>query len=117
MACWTRNKPKQTPEERREEVRKTIEKIARGLVDGKYKVVVGKQGAITFTGIPQSERNDVSDACVYRNLMSSGSAMARQQIMRAEQLAGRRVDQKVVAGGVHGHTDAHGNVTWHGGHK
>ena len=117
MACWTRVKPKQTPEERRDEVRKTIEKVARGIVDGKYKVVIGPQGAVAFSGVPASERNDVSDACVYRNIMSTGSAMARQLIARAEQLAGRRVDQKALAGGHHGHFDSNGNVSWHGGHK
>lgn len=113
MTCWTFNKPKQTPAERREEIRKTVEKFARGLVAGTVKVVVGKNGGVTFTGIPENERNGVADSCVYRNLMTTGSAMARQMIARAEQMAGRRIDQKVVASGTHSHD---GGKTWHDGH-
>ncbi|WP_024516979.1 hypothetical protein [Bradyrhizobium sp. Tv2a-2] len=109
-------RPQQTLAERKEEVRRTVEKFARGLADGTVKAVVGPQGAIAFTGVPNSERNGVTDSCVYRRLLATGSAMARQQIARAEQLAGRRVDQKVVAGGTHGHFDSNGNVSWHKGH-
>lgn len=117
MVCWTFVRPKQTSAERKEEIRLTVEKFARGLAGGTVKAVVGPKGEVAFTGVPTAERNNVSDSCVYRAIMSTGSALARQQIARAEQLAGKRIDQKIVAGGHHGHTDAHGNVSWHGPHK
>jgi hypothetical protein len=50
----------------------------------------------------------VSDACAYRRIMSIGSAKAA--IARAEQLAGRSIDRRVVAQGVHSHDDGR---TWH----
>ena len=117
MVCWTFQRPKQTPAERKAEIAKTVEKFARGLAGGTVKVVIGPKGEVAFTGIPAVERNNVSDSCVYRAIMSTGFALARQQIARAEQLAGRRVDQKALAGGHHGHFDSNGNVSWHGGHK
>lgn len=113
MVCWTFQKPKQTAAERKEEIRKTVEKFARGLAAGTVKAVVGKTGGVTFTGIAESERNNVSDSCVYRSIMTTGSALARQQIARAEQMAGRRIDAKAVAGGLHSHD---GGKSWHNGH-
>jgi hypothetical protein len=42
--------------------------------------------------------------------MASGFALAKLAIMKAEQLAGRTVDRKVVAQGTHSHD---GGRTWH----
>ena len=114
MVCdtkaWT---PKQTLAERKEEVKKVIDLVAQEIVAGRVKAKVGPQGAIAFDGLSNEQRRGVSDACVYRKIMSTGSAMARQQIARAEQLAGRRVDAKALAGGHHSHD---GGKTWHHGH-
>ena len=69
-------------------------------------------GAIAFVG-PEWEgvRSGVTDACAYRRIMATGSALARQEILRAEQLAGRTVNRQVVAAGVHSHD---GGATWGG---
>ena len=56
----------------------------------------------------------VSDACAYRKLLATGSVLAKQKIAQAEALAGRGVDKKVVASGLHSHD---GGATWHKGHK
>jgi hypothetical protein len=53
----------------------------------------------------------VTDACAYRRIMATNSALARAAIARAEQLSGRSVDKAAVAHGMHSHD---GGVTWHG---
>jgi hypothetical protein len=116
MVCDTRpwGAPNQTLTQRKEEVKKVIGLVAQEIVKGRVKPKVGPQGAIAFEGLTADMRRGVSDACVYRRIMATGSAMAKQQIARAEQLAGRRVDTKALAGGHHSHD---GGATWHGGHK
>lgn len=80
------------------------------IVAGRVKVKVGPQGAIAFDGWNEN-RNRVTDACAYRRLMVEGSALAKNAIARAEQLAGRTVDKQVIGQGVHSHD---GGQTWHG---
>jgi hypothetical protein len=110
MPCDTKPfRPEQTLTERKEEVKKVIDMVAQEIVAGRVKPKVGPQGAIAFEGLTNEMRRGVSDACVLRRILSTGSAMARQQIARAEQLAGRRVDQKALAGGVHSHD---GGASW-----
>jgi hypothetical protein len=53
----------------------------------------------------------VTDACAMRRIMASGSMAARMAIMKAEQKAGRTVDRKALAQGIHSHD---GGRTWHG---
>ena len=110
MPCDTRTKRGQTLQQRAEEVKKVAEKAAQALAAGRVKAVVGPQGAIAFTGLSEADRDGVTDACLYRRLMSTGSALARQQIARAEALAGRTVDKQQVAVGAHSHD---GGRTWH----
>ncbi|WP_166297170.1 hypothetical protein [Bradyrhizobium sp. 2S1] len=112
MACdtWRANE-RQTLTERKEEIKRVIDLVAQEIVKGRVKPKVGAQGAITFEGLDAvTDRRGVTDACVYRRIMSTGSAMAKQQLARAEQLAGRRVDAKALAGGHHSHD---GGKTWH----
>lgn len=92
------------------EVRKAVARIDSLISSRKVSVKVGPQGAVTFTGISDDDRDGVTDACVYRMLATSGSAATRMAIARAEQIAGRAVDRKVVAHGTHSHD---GGVTWH----
>lgn len=113
MPCDTRLKPRQTISERKTEVRKAVGKFSTGLATGTIKATVGKQGAIAFLGIADTDRDGVTDACVYRQLMVHGSALARAAIAKAEQLAGRTVDRQVVGQGVHSHD---GGAHWHHGH-
>lgn len=110
MPCDTRLKPKQTLKERAEEVRRAITTLDALLKKRRVKVVVGPQGAVAFTGWSEQDRDGVTDACAYRRLMVSGSALAKAEIARAEQLAGRSVDRQVVAQGWHSHD---GGEHWH----
>jgi hypothetical protein len=110
MPCDTKLKPRQTISQRKAEVRKVVERISQKLATGTVKPVVSKQGAITFTGITNEERDGVTDACAYRQIMVHGSALAKAAILRAEQLAGRSVDKQVIGQGVHSHDGGH---TWH----
>lgn len=110
MPCDTTRKPQQTVQERIAEVKTAISALEKLLLRRKVKPVVGPQGAITFTGWTADDRNGVTDACAYRRIMSTGSALARAEIARAEQLAGRGVDRSVVAQGTHSHDGGH---TWH----
>jgi hypothetical protein len=110
MACETRLKPKQTISQRADEVRRAVARLADALASGRAKVKVGPQGAVVFTGLADDGRDGVTDACAYRRIMSTGSALARAAIVRAEQMAGRAVDRKVVAVGAHSHDFG---KTWH----
>lgn len=110
MPCDTRLKANQTISQRAEEVRAVTARASQALAAGRVKALVGPQGAIAFTGLSDAERDGVTDACLYRRLMSSGSATARLAVERAEILAGRKVDQKTVAIGAHSHD---GGRSWH----
>lgn len=111
MPCFTTLKPRQTVSERAAEVRKAVSAVDKLLASKKVKVKIGPQGAVTFIDIPTDVRDGMTDACIYRTLTRTGSAAAKMAIARAEQLAGRSVDRKVVAQGVHSHD---GGQTWHG---
>ena len=111
MPCDTwRQAPQQTLTERKKQISEVIEDLARKLARGQVKAVVGPQGAIAFEG--WANKVGVTDACALRRVLATGGSMAKLAIMKAEQAAGRKLDMKVVASGVH----AHGGV-WHGGHK
>lgn len=110
MACETTRKPKQTIGERIAEIMKAVALLDAKLKKRIVKPVVGPQGAITFKGWEDAaERSGLTDACAYRRIMATGSALARAEIARAEQLAGRTVDRKEIAGGTHSHD---GGATW-----
>lgn len=110
MVCDTRLKPRQTLQERAQEVRDAVVRLAQALNTGRVKAVVGPQGAIAFTGWDQNSRDGLTDACAYRTLMRTGDAMARMQLQRAEHLAGRSVNKQVIGQGAHSHD---GGRTWH----
>jgi hypothetical protein len=110
MPCETRLKRNQTISMRKAEVRKVVDTLSQGLASGRLKAKVGPQGAVAFVGLTDAERDGVSDACCYRQLMVHGSALAKAAIARAEQLAGRSVDRRVVAQGHHSHDFG---ATWH----
>lgn len=110
MPCDRKLRKNQTISQRKEEIRTAVEKLNSALASGKVKPIVGPQGAIAFQGWSEQDRSDVGDVCAYRQLMISGSALARNAIARAEQLAGRKVDRQVVNAGVHSHDFGR---TWH----
>jgi hypothetical protein len=98
----------QSISDRKGEILRTVDAIQRGLVAGRVTVRIGPQGGIAFVGV--AERNDVTDACIYRRIMATGSTLARTKIAEAERLAGRTVNRQAVAQGVHSHDGGH---HWH----
>lgn len=110
MSCETMRKPRQSIQERADEVRRAIVALDAKLKKRQVRVVVGPQGAISFAGWTLQDRDGVTDACAYRRIMATGSALARMEIARAEQLAGRGVDRRIIGQGAHSHD---GGQTWH----
>jgi hypothetical protein len=92
------------------EVKKRVTLVDKLIAARKVTMKVGPQGAVTFTGISESDRDGMTDACIYRMLTRTGSAATKMAIARAEQLAGRSINRSVVAAGVHSHD---GGQTWH----
>lgn len=109
MPCDTRLKKNQTIQQRAEEVRRAVSQLDQALAMRIVKPVIGPQGAIAFQG--WTTRDDVTDACAYRRIMATGSALARAEIAKAEQMSGRRVNMQAVGQGIHSHD---GGRTWHG---
>jgi hypothetical protein len=110
MPCDTQTKKNQTLSERKTEVRATVEVLSKALAAGTVKAVIGAQGAIAFAGLTDQQRNGVTDACLYRRIMASGSAMARARIAQAERLAGRSVSKQIIGQGIHSHDNG---ASWH----
>lgn len=108
MACDTRLKRGQTIGQRAEEVRRAVNSLSQALAMRQIKPVIGPQGAIAFPGWDK-DRDGVTDACAYRRIMATGSALAKAEIARAEQMSGRKVNMAAVGAGVHSHD---GGKTW-----
>jgi hypothetical protein len=108
MPCDTVKKQGQTLSQRVTEVKKRVTLVDKLIAARKVTMKVGPQGAVTFTGISESDRDGMTDACIYRMLTRTGSAATKMLIARAEQ--GRSVNRSVVAAGVHSHD---GGQTWH----
>jgi hypothetical protein len=102
---------RQTIQQRAAEVRQVVERVQQGLLAGRVRIVVGQQGGVAFTGLSEEERAGITDGCIYRRMMITGSALTRAAIARAEQLAGRSINPQTVAQGLHSHD---GGKSWHG---
>jgi hypothetical protein len=110
MPCFTVRRRGQTVDQRRREVKKAITAIDQLLATRRATIKVGPQGAITFLGVPNEVRDDVTDECVYRELQKSGSSAYKLALAQAEMLAGRAVNPTAMAMGIHSHD---GGNTWH----
>jgi hypothetical protein len=110
MPCDRTLRPNETIQQRKETIREAMKKIERGLALGTIKPAIGPQGAIAFLGIDDGDRAGVTDNCAYRRIMATGSALAKQAILKAEQLSGRSVNKQVVGQGAHSHD---GGKNWH----
>lgn len=114
MPCDTRLKPRQTISQRAAEVKQVVYDVNSLIAAGKVKPIIDKRtGAIAFQGLTDDIRDGVTDACVYRRLMVTGSSLTKMAIQRAEQIAGRTVDKGALRQGVHSHD---GGGSWHNGH-
>ena len=109
MPCDTRLKAGQTISERKVEIKASVDKLAAALAAGKVKPVIGAKGGIAFPGWAEGQANGVTDACAFRRILSSGSALAKMAIERAEMMAGSKVDRQAVAQGLH----THDGINWH----
>jgi hypothetical protein len=110
MACETYQREGQSLSERKDEIRRVTERVIAGLKNGQIGVKVDAKGGVVFTGIAAQDRPGITDACIYRRVLVSGSQLAIQAIAKAERLAGRAVSKQVVASGHHSHD---GGTTWH----
>lgn len=113
MPCDTKARAGQTMTERKVEVREALAKLSAALASGRARAVVSRAGGVAFRDSVDLIEARVTDACAYRMIMATGSALAKAAIARAEQLAGRGVDRQAVANGLHSHD---GGATWHAGH-
>lgn len=84
-----------------------IKRLELDLAAGTVTAVIGATGAIAFKG--WQDRQNVTDLCAYRKLAASNSPALRRAIMRAEAMAGRQLDQRAIAAGLHSHD---GGATW-----
>ena len=110
MPCDRKLKAGQSIQQRADEIRRAVERMSAKLASGAARVVIGPKGSIAFSGISDEERDGVTDACAYRRLMVSGSALAKAAISRAELLSGTAVNRQTLATGMHSHD---GGRTWH----
>lgn len=101
MACDSRRPPGMTPEQRAKQIQDAIADLDAALASLKVTVKVGPQGALAFSG--EWQRNGISDVCAYRRLSAKGSEALRRAVARAEALAGRKMDARQIAAGVHSH--------------
>ena len=114
MPCDTRLKKNQTIQQRATEVKAIAARADELLRQNLVKAVVDrKTGAVAFSGLTDEQRDGATDACIYRRVMATGSALAKAAIARAEQVAGRAVNKQALAHGVHSHDGGH---TFHHGH-
>ena len=117
MPCDTKTRPNQTLTERKIEVREAIARLSAALVAGKARAVIDRAtGAVAFAGTDALSSARVTDACAFKIVMATGFALARQEIAKAEALAGRTVSRQALAQGIHAHADAAGTLHWHHGH-
>jgi hypothetical protein len=113
MACDTMLKPGQSIQQRATEVRAAVTALDKALAAGRARIKIGPTGAVAFDGITAEERNAVTDACMYRRIMATGSPLAKAKIAAAEALSGRTINRQAIA---HGHHSHDGGKTWHKGH-
>lgn len=111
MPCDTVRKPRETAEQRAQKIRESLKRLETALMSGQASVIVGPQGAVAFKGWDGADRDSVTDVCAYRKLLAQSSSALNVAVMKAEMLAGRKVDQRQIAAGTH----LHGS-TWHNGH-
>jgi hypothetical protein len=104
MPCLTQPTLTQT---QRDAQRAALERLQRAIGAGTVKPVVSRAGAIAFAGWADADRAGVSDLCAYRALRNSPEL--RRAVARAETLAGRQLDARTIAAGVHSHD---GGRTW-----
>lgn len=95
-------------EVRKAQIQAALAKLERQIQAGIVSAVISPSGAATFRGWNEG-RDGMLDACALRKLTQSNSIALKKALMRAEAIAGRKVDQRQIAAGVHSHD---GGKTW-----
>jgi hypothetical protein len=109
MSCERKLRRGQSISQRKEEIKTAVEKLTAALAKGAVKLKVNKQnGGISFEGLTDLDRDGLTDACAFRRLLATGTSSVKALIMKAEAAAGRSIDAKALAQGLH----EHGGV-WH----
>lgn len=111
MPCDSYIAPQQTKKERDADVKAALARLEAAVAAGTVVVKVGPQGALAFTGWSGAERAGITDVCAYRKLSAANSPTLRKAIARAEVSAGRKIDPRQIASGVHEH-----DGKWYPGH-
>ena len=94
MPCDTKLKRNQTIQQRNTEVKEIAAFTDELIRKNRLKVLVDKRtGAIAFDGMTDSEKDGCTDACTYRLIMATGTALAKTAIARAETGRGTRGQQ------------------------
>jgi hypothetical protein len=101
----------------RAERREAIKALGAALAARKVRVRIGPSGSIAFQGegpegaaaLAGIKRGGLADLCAYRRLLADNDPGLRAAVARAEAMAGRRVDARAIAAGVHSHD---GGGTW-----
>lgn len=113
MPCDSYIPKNMTPIQRKTQIEQAIEKLNKAIAAGQVSITVDRNtGAVGFKG--DWQREGITDACAYRKLSLKGGFEFKKALMKAEAAAGRKVNEKAVAAGVHTHD---GGKTWHPGHK
>jgi hypothetical protein len=110
MPCDTRVLDGQTLEQRGKEIDETLKRLELQLGAGTASLRVGPQGALVIGG--WQDRRGVTDVCAFRMLKLKGGWEFRKALAKAEQTAGRKVNEQAIGAGIHSHD---GGKTW-GGH-
>lgn len=88
---------------RKKELAEAVRRLEEFLRTGTVTVVVDRAtGAVAFKGWQAKERRGMTDICAFRKMLTTSGAF-RTALARAEALAGRQVDERVIAAGVHSH--------------
>jgi hypothetical protein len=98
----------ETIEIKKAKVNEALAKLEKLIERGIVQAVISPTGAVTFRGWNEG-RDGMLDACALRKLTQSNSPALRKALLQAEIRAGRKVDQRQIAAGVHSHD---GGATW-----
>ena len=91
----------------RDQRREALKRLQAAIGAGTVSLVVSSAGAIALRGWRDADRAGLSDVCAYRELRNTPEL--RRALARAEVIAGRQVDARTIAAGVHSHD---GGRTW-----
>jgi hypothetical protein len=106
MPCDTQLLKNQTISDRKREIKKAVDNLDKLIREGKVRVKIDPIKKVpTFIGWADIERGRITDACAYRRLLVTGSALVKAKLAQAGS-----VDQGALGRGVHSHD---GGVSWH----